>query len=123
MMGTLTAADLLTPGQRRAKEQRERDALIRTKFNIDNNSNPQYFNGTINRGFKMRDGSIYIEFSQFHSRYQIIITELMGNVHVFAKQIIEQFNEGKRKLITVKGVSGRLNDKGVRNVTKVSFLK
>lgn len=122
-MGTLTAADLLTPGQRRAKEQRERDAFIRTKFNIDNNPNPQYFNGTINRGFLMRDGSVYIEFNQFNTRYQIIITELMGNVHVFAKQIIEQFNEGKRKLITVKGVSGRLNDKGVRNVTKVSFLK
>lgn len=122
-MGTLTAADLLTPGQRRSKEQRERDAFIRTKFQIDNNPNPQYFNGTITRGFKMRDGSVYIEFNQYNNRYQIIISELMGNVHVFAKQILEQFNTGKRTLITVKGISGRANDKGIRNIKQVSFLK
>ena len=71
----------------------------------------------------MRDGSVYIEFNQYNNRYQIIISELMGNVHVFAKQILEQFNTGKRTLITVKGISGRANDKGIRNIKQVSFLK
>ncbi|WP_445769408.1 hypothetical protein [Rheinheimera sp.] len=70
-MGTLTAADLLTPGQRRAKEQRERDAFIRTKFQIDNNPNPQYFNGTISRGFKMRDGSVFGV--NYHGRFASIM--------------------------------------------------
>lgn len=122
-MGTFSVTGMLTPGQRRAKEQRERDAFIRTKFQIDNNPNPQYFNGTISRVFMMRDGSVYIEFDQYKSRYQIIITELMGCTHGFAKAILEQFKSGNRKLITVKGISGRVNDKGIRNIKRVSYLK
>lgn len=121
-MGTLTAADMLTPGQKRAKQQRERDAFIRTKFKIDNNLNPQYFNGTITRGFKMRDGSVYIEFNQYNNPYQIIIAELSAT-YGYAKQIVEQFEAGLKKLITVKGVSGRVSDKGIRNIKNISFIK
>jgi hypothetical protein len=122
-MGTLTAADLITPGQRRAREQREQEAFIRAKCQIDNNPNAQYFNGTITRGFMNRDGSVYIEFSQYNNRYQIIISEFMGGIYGFSKQILEQFSADTRKLITVKGVCGRANDKGIRNIKQVSFLK
>ena len=121
-MRTLTAANLLTPGQRRAKEQREQDAFIRAKFQIDNNPNPQYFNGTISRGFKMGDFSVYIEFNQYNNRYQTIIAEL-SDTYGYAKRILEQFEAGMRKNITVKGICGRVNDKGIRNIKSVSFLK
>ncbi|WP_240224600.1 hypothetical protein [Rheinheimera hassiensis] len=121
-MGTFSVSGMLTPGQKRAKEQRERDAFIRTKFKIDNNPNPQYFNGSITRGFKMRDGSVYIEFSQYNSRFQIIISEL-SDTYGYAKRILEQFEAGLRNNITVKGICGRVNDKGIRNIKQVSFLK
>tara|TARA_Y100001951_G_C11168479_1_gene198874 strand:+ start:125 stop:493 length:369 start_codon:yes stop_codon:yes gene_type:complete len=122
-MSALTAADMLTPGQRQAKERRDREAFIKEKFKIDNNPNPQFFNGTITRGFVMRDGSVYIEFSQFHSKYQIIISELMISTYGYAKKVVELFSTGKQHLITVKGISGRVNDKGIRNVKQVSYIK
>lgn len=121
-MSRCMPTDSRTPAQIRASEQRERLAFVRAKFNVENNPNPQFFNGSIIRAFTMRDGSVYVEFNQLGTRYQMIISESMGNIYGYAKSILSQY-EGACYSISVKGVRGRVNEKGICNIRQVTFLK
>lgn len=121
-MTRLTAADLLTPGQARAKRLQRDFALNRAKFEFEHNTAPQYFNGQIIRAFQLRDGCAYIEFQQFHSNYQVILKPHEA-AHPYVLAIIKAFKTNTRHSITVKGSRGRLNEKGVCSVIKVTYIK
>lgn len=122
-MNKITAADMKTPGQIRSALQKERNAFIKGKFKFENNTEPQYYNGAISRAFTMQDGSVYVEFQQFGTHYQAIFNESMGAIHRLAKTKAAQFAAGAHHSISVKGVRGRVNEKGICNIKQVTFLK